>query len=40
LPTFKAFQDGIADRCEVPPKATRLAVQLVDSYGFRPGAST
>ena len=40
LPAFKAFQDGMADRCEVPPQATRLAVQLVDSYGFRPGAST
>jgi hypothetical protein len=40
LPTFKAFQDGITDRCEIPPKATRLAVQLVDSYGFRNGASS
>jgi hypothetical protein len=39
LPTFKAFQDGIAERCEVPPKATRLAVQLVDSYGFRTNGS-
>ena len=35
LPAFKAFQDGIAERCEVQPSATRLAVQLVDSYGFR-----
>jgi hypothetical protein len=40
LPTFKAFQEGIADRCEVQPKATRLAVKLVDSYGFRGGASS
>jgi hypothetical protein len=35
LPSFKAFQDGIADRCDVQPKATRLAAQLVDSHGFR-----
>jgi hypothetical protein len=34
LPAFKAFEKGIADRCEVPPKATRLAVKLVDSYGL------
>src|ERR1700754_1032218 len=40
LPAFKAFQDGIADRCEVQPKATRLAAQLVDSYGFRAAASS
>jgi hypothetical protein len=39
LPQFKAFENGIAERCEVPPKATRLAVQLVDSYGFRSSAS-
>ena len=35
LPTFKAFGAGVVERCEVPPQATRLAVQLVDSYGFR-----
>jgi quinol monooxygenase YgiN len=40
LPAFKAFQDGIAGRCDVQPKATRLAVQLVDSYGFRASASS
>jgi hypothetical protein len=38
LPAFKAFEEGIADRCDVPPKATRLAVQLVDRYGFRAAA--
>lgn len=38
LPTFKAFERGVVERCDVPPKATRLAVQLVDSYGFRAGA--
>lgn len=37
LPTFKAFERGVVERCDVPPKATRLAVQLVDSYGFRAG---
>ena len=40
LPAFKAFQDGIAERCEIPPQATRLAVQLVDSYGFRANAAS
>ena len=35
LPAFKAFEDSIADRCDVPPKATRLAAQLVESYGIR-----
>jgi hypothetical protein len=40
LPAFKAFEEGIAGRCEVPPKATRLAVQLVDSYGFRDDAAS
>jgi hypothetical protein len=40
LAAFKAFQESIADRCEVQPKATRLAVALVDSYGFsRPGVT-
>jgi hypothetical protein len=34
LPAFKTFQQDIAERCEVPPQATRLAVQLVDCYGF------
>ena len=34
LPAFKAFEKGIVERCEVPPKVTRLAAQLVDCYGF------
>jgi hypothetical protein len=34
LPAFKAFQEDIAERCVVPPQATRLAAQLVDFYGF------
>jgi len=40
LPAFKAFEEGIADRCEVSPKATRLVVQLVDSYGFCAAAAS
>jgi hypothetical protein len=34
LSAFKAFQKGILERCESPPDATRLAVHLVDCYGF------
>jgi hypothetical protein len=34
LPAFKTFQENIAERCDVPPQATRLAAQLVDCYGF------
>jgi quinol monooxygenase YgiN len=37
LPAFKAFEKGVAERCEAPPNVTRLATQLVDCYGF--GAS-
>jgi hypothetical protein len=40
LPAFKAFEEGVTERCEVPPKATRLAVELVDSYGFRASPSS
>ncbi len=35
LSTFKTFSEGISERCEVQPNPTRLAVQLVESYGFR-----
>jgi hypothetical protein len=34
LPTFKTFENGIVERCEVAPNVTRLAAQLVDCYGF------
>jgi hypothetical protein len=34
LPAFKIFQKDIGERCEVPPQATRVAAELVDSYGF------
>ena len=40
LSAFKAFQKGVAERCEVPPAATRLAAQLVDCYGFGAGAAS
>jgi hypothetical protein len=39
LPVFKTFEKGILERCEVPPKATRLAANLVDCYGFVKTAS-
>ena len=34
LPTFKAFSQGIADRCVTPPDATRMGLTLVESYGL------
>ncbi len=34
LPTFKAFEKSIRDRCAVPPTPTRFTVDLVDSYGL------
>jgi hypothetical protein len=34
LPSFKAFQAEMGERCEVPPTAVRLAATLVDSYGL------
>lgn len=35
LPTFKAFEKAILERCETPPKPTRLSLNLVDSYGLK-----
>ncbi|HEY6027846.1 MAG TPA: hypothetical protein VIV09_13190 [Pseudolabrys sp.] len=35
LPTFKAFEKSIRDRCVAPPAATRMTVALVDSYGLK-----
>lgn len=32
LPSFKAFQEGLKDRCVEPPVVTELSV--VDSYGL------
>jgi hypothetical protein len=40
LPAFKMFEKGIVERCEVPPKATRLAAKLVDCYGFGAASSS
>lgn len=40
LPAFKTFTAGIEERCEVQPTPMRLAAQLVESYGFRAGASS
>jgi hypothetical protein len=34
LATFKAFVKDIVERCEAPPQQTRLAVRLLESYGF------
>jgi hypothetical protein len=39
LPAFKTFQQGVVERCEIPPRATRLAAHLVDCYGFGGPAS-
>lgn len=35
LPTFKAFEKGIIERCVMPPQATRLSLDLIDSYGLK-----
>lgn len=35
LPTFKAFEKGIIERCVRPPQATRLSLDLIDSYGLK-----
>jgi hypothetical protein len=40
LPAFKAFSANIGERCEERPKPMRVAAQLVESYGFRTGASS
>jgi hypothetical protein len=34
LASFKAFTSGINERCDEPPQTTRLALNLVESYGF------
>jgi hypothetical protein len=35
LPTFKAFERSIRERCATPPAPMRLSVDLVDSYGLK-----
>ena len=37
LPTFKAFEKAIGDRCETPPQPTRMSLDLIDSYGLKAG---
>ena len=39
LPTFKAFEKTIVDRCEKPPQPIRMSLDLVDSYGLKTGRS-
>ncbi len=34
LPSFKAFSQDIASRCEAPPETTRMALTIVESYGL------
>jgi quinol monooxygenase YgiN len=34
LPAFKAYTADIAARCELPPQAERLEMQLLKAYGF------
>ena len=34
LASFKAFTSDINARCEAPPETTRLALNLVESYGL------
>jgi hypothetical protein len=40
LPTFKAFAQDSADRYQAPPTVERLALKLVDSYGFTKAMAT
>ena len=37
LASFKAFARDINTRCEAPPETTRLALNLVESYGLTTG---
>ena len=34
LPSFKAYVRDIDKRCEATPQATRLSLQVLESYGF------
>jgi hypothetical protein len=35
LPSFKAYQAGVLDRCVTPPQAMRFGLNLMDSYGLK-----
>ncbi|MCE9650452.1 MAG: hypothetical protein K8R18_12595 [Parvibaculum sp.] len=39
LASFKAYSKEVIGRCTQPPEATRLSLQLLDSYGLRPGSA-
>jgi hypothetical protein len=34
MPSFQAFEQGMAERVLAPPAVTRLAVERIDSYGL------
>jgi hypothetical protein len=36
LASFKAYAKDVEERCEAPPQATRLRLQLLESYGLTP----
>jgi hypothetical protein len=34
LPSFKAFEKSIRERCASPPSPLRVSAELIDSYGL------
>lgn len=34
LPSFKAFERDLVERCEIRPEVTRLAANMIENYGF------
>jgi hypothetical protein len=34
LPGFRAYQQGIAERCEAPPEVIRIAANMLESFGL------
>ena len=34
LPSFKTYAMDVVARCEAPPEAIRMSLQLLDSYGL------
>lgn len=35
LPSFKAYQAGIADRCVTPPQVIQLGLELIEFNGLK-----
>ena len=35
LPSFNAYSADIAGRCVAPPEVSRMAVELLEAYGFK-----